>query len=193
MSTFPFVIVRENDKWFCYVSIPVKQETNNLIIGIDFNLRKWVAAPYRGQPLFFDASEYSEKIDRLQRLISKYHSKDNLEKVKENYHKIQEIIKLARGNFLALIKKKYGICTIAIERISGMFKLTKKESAMINNWLYKKTALRKFVLRAMAKGFNVIEIDPRNTTKLCYRCNSKVRIYGKHRRLIRCDNCGLKD
>lgn len=106
---------------------------------------------------------------------------------------MQEIVKLTHGNFLAEIKKRYGICTLAIEDISTMFKLTEKDNAMINNWLYKKTAMRKFVLRAMAKGFQVIEVDPRNTTKTCFRCGSSVKIYGRTKRLIRCDNCGLKD
>jgi len=64
---------------------------------------------------------------------------------------------------------------------------------MINNWLYKKTALRKFVLRAMAKGFNVVEVDPKGTSTTCHRCGNPVTIYGRTKRLIRCDSCGLKD
>lgn len=46
LSKFPFIMVRENDKWFIYVSIPVKIESNNLVVGIDLNVRKWVVAPY---------------------------------------------------------------------------------------------------------------------------------------------------
>jgi len=64
---------------------------------------------------------------------------------------------------------------------------------MINIWLYKKATLRKFVLRAMAKGFNVVEVNPAGTTKTCFRCGAPVKIYGRNQRLIRCDNCGLKD
>jgi len=193
LSKFPFVMVRENDKWFVYVSIPVKTQSNGLVVGIDFNLRKWVVAPYEGRPFFFDASEYAEKVDKLQRLINRAYTKKDYEKAREYYRKIQEIVKLAHGNFLAEIKKRYGICTLAIEDISTMFKLTEKENAMINNWLYKKTAMRKFVLRAMAKGFQVVEVNPRNTTKTCFRCGSPIKIYGRTKRLIRCDNCGLKD
>jgi len=193
LSTFPFVMVRENDKWFVYVSIPVETQSNGLVVGIDFNLRKWVAAPYEGKPLFFDASEYAEKVDELQRKINRAYTKKDYEKANEYYRVMQEVVKLAHGNFLKAIREKYGICTLAIENVETMFKLTDKESTMINNWLYKKTAMRKFILRAMAKGFNIVEVNPAGTTRTCFRCGSPVKIYGKTKRLIRCDNCGLKD
>lgn len=45
----------------------------------------------------------------------------------------------------------------------------------------------------MAKGFNVVEVNPAGTTTTCYRCGSKVELYGRRKRLIRCSNCGLKD
>jgi len=193
LTKYPFTMVRENDKWFVYVSIPVKPQSNGLVVGIDFNLNKWVAAPVEGRPLFFDVSEYTKKIDRLQRLISRAQSKGDKERAREYHKRIFDIVKLAHGNFLKAIKERYGICTLAIENISTMFKLTDKGNAMINNWLYKKTAMRKFVLRAMAKGFIVKEVNPKGTTKTCFRCGSPVKIYGRSKRLIRCDNCGLKD
>ena len=193
LSKFPFVIVRENDKWFVYVSISVEPSTNGKIVGIDFNVGKWVASPYEGRPLFFDVREYEANIDDLQRKISRAYQKKNYERANELYQKMTEIVKQAHGNFLKAIKERYGICTLAIEDVSTMFKLTEKENTMINNWLYKKTALRKFVLRAMAKGFNVVEVNPAGTTKTCHRCDAEVKIYGRRQRLIKCDNCGLKD
>jgi putative transposase len=193
LSTFPFVVARENDKLFVYVSIPVEQQLNGLVVGIDFNMGKWIASPYEGKPLFFDVRKYEESIDELQRKIGRAYQKKDYERANKLYQKITEIVKHAHGNFLKAIKERYGICTLAIEDISTMFKLTEKDSTMINNWLYKKTAMRKFVLRAMAKGFNVVEVNPAGTTKTCYRCGSEVKVYGKRQRLIRCDNCGLKD
>jgi transposase len=68
-----------------------------------------------------------------------------------------------------------------------------KDSRMINNWLYSKTALRQFALRAMAKGFDVVEVDPKDTSRLCHKCGSPVKIYGKHERLIECGFCGYRD
>ena len=193
LSKFPFVMVRENDKWFVYVSIPVEQQSNGLVVGIDFNMRKWVASPYKEKPLFFDVRKYEETIDDLQRKIGKAYQKKDYKKANKLHQKICEIVKHAHGNFLSEIKKRYGICTLAIEDISTMFRLTEKENTMINNWLYKKTAMRKFVLRAMAKGFNVVEVNPTGTTKTCFRCGAEVKIYGRTKRLIRCDNCGLRD
>jgi transposase len=193
LEGLPLVITRENEDWFAYVSIPMKADPNGLIVGIDFNLRKWVASPYEGQPMFFDVREYNEKIDRLQRLRSRYQSRGEEEKVKECFRKMREIVKLAHGNFLSKIMDKYGICNLAVEEVETIYKLVRKENEMINNWLYSKTALRQFILRAMAKGFNVIEVDPKDTTKLCHKCGGTVEIYGKHERLVACEKCGYKD
>jgi transposase len=193
LQGLPFVITRENEDWFAYVSIPVQNNGNKKIIGIDFNLRNWVASPYKGQPLFFDVREYANEIDRLQRLRSRYQKKGEEEKWNECYKKMREIVKLAHGNFLSRIKEKYGICNLAIEEIETIYKLVKKESKMINNWLFSKTALRQFALRAMAKGFNIIEVEPKDTTKLCHKCGNPVKIYGKHDRLVSCEKCGYKD
>jgi transposase len=193
LEGLPLVIACENEDWFAYVSIPVKADPNGLIVGVDFNMRKWVASPYEGQPIFFDVREYNEKIDRLQRLRSKYQSRGEEENVKECFRKMQGIVKLAHGNFLSKIMDKYGVCNLAVEEVETIYKLVRKENKMINNWLYSKTALRQFILRAMAKGFNVIEVPPKDTTRLCHKCGSPVKIYGKHERLVACEKCGYKD
>jgi putative transposase len=189
----PFVITRENSDWFAYVSIPVKTEPNGLVVGVDFNLRMWVASPYEGRPVFFDAREYEQKIDRSQRLRSRYQKRGEEENVSECFRKMREIVKQAHGNFLARITERYGICNLAIEDIETIYKLVEKNSKIINNWLYSKTALRQFALRAMAKGFNVVEVDPKDTSKLCHKCGSLVKIYGKHERLVACETCGYRD
>lgn len=189
----PFVITRENSDWFAYVSIPVKTEPNGLVVGVDFNLRMWVASPYEGRPVFFDVRKYDQKIDRLQRLRTRYQKKGEGESVNECFRKMREIVKLAHGNFLAKIIERYGVCNLAIEDIETIYKLTEKDNRMINNWLYSKTALRQFALRAMAKGFNVIEVDPKDTSRLCHRCGNPITIYGKHERLVACEACGYKD
>lgn len=117
LARYPFIMVRENDKWFVYVSIPVKREINDLVIGIDFNIGKWVASPYKGRPLFFDVREYEDRIDDLQRKISRAYQKRDYKRANRLYKKIHEIIKHAHGNFLKAIRECYGICTLAIEEI----------------------------------------------------------------------------
>ena len=194
LDGLPIVITRENSDWFAYVSIPVSQTSNGLIVGVDFNYRKWVASPYEGKPFFFDVREYVEKIDRLQRMASRFQSRGEEEKVKECYHLIREIVKLAHGNFLSGIKERFGVCTIAMEDIEKMYKMIEEiDSKMTNNWLNTKTALRQFILRAMAKGFEVVEVDPKDTSKTCHKCGNPVKIYGKHKRLASCDFCGYRD
>ena len=191
MSGFPFYLVRENDQWFVYVSIPVEKRINKTVVGVDFNFHKWVAASYEGRPLFFDVRSYVSRIDRIQRIISRKHRRG--EPVNELYRKIMDLVKLAHGNFLSRIMDRWSICTLAIEEIDAMFKMQKFDSKMLNNWLYTKTAFRKFSIRAMAKGFRVVEVDPRDTSRRCHRCGQKGIIYGKHGRLFKCPYCGLVD
>jgi transposase len=193
LEGLPLFITRENDDWFAYVSIPIQEEASDLVVGVDFNLRKWVVAPYEGPPLFFDAREYSDEIDRLQRLASRYQSRGEEERVRECFRKIRELVKLAHGNFLSRIRAKYGVCTLAIEDVEKMYELVEKGDKMVNNWLYYKTTLRQFSLRSMAKGFEVVEVDPEDTSRTCHKCGSPVKIYGRHKRLISCDRCGYKD
>jgi hypothetical protein len=109
LDGLPIVIAGENSDWFAYVSVPVSQASNGLIVGVDFNYRKWVASPYEGKPFFFDVGEYVEKIDRLQRVIARFQSRKEEEKVQECYRLIRESVKLAHGNFLSGIKEKFGI------------------------------------------------------------------------------------
>jgi transposase len=194
LDGLPIVITRENNDWFAYVSIPVSQNSNGLVVGVDFNYRRWVASPYEGKPFFFDAREYAEKIDRLQRLASRFQNRKEEEKVQECYHLIRETVKLAHGNFLSGIKERFGVCTIAMEDVEKMYKMIEEvDSKMTNNWLNTKTALRQFILRAMAKGFEVVEVDPKDTSRTCHRCGNSVKIYGKRGRLISCVSCGYRD
>ncbi|MEM1564288.1 MAG: hypothetical protein QW161_06435, partial [Candidatus Bathyarchaeia archaeon] len=178
ISHLPFMLVRENDKWFLYVSVKCSEKPNGKIIGVDFNFDKWVAAPYEGQPIFFNASRYSRKVDEIQRRISRWQSIISLNKNKEKVALAEErirylhdvrsrVVALAHGEFLARIREKYGVCTIGVEEVTTMYKLRDKGSRILNNWLYSKTSLRKFILRAMAKGFNVVEVNPEDTSSTC--------------------------
>jgi transposase len=192
LSQFPFTLVRENDKYFVYVSIPVQKSVVDCkVIGVDFNFRNWVASEPYGKPFFFNVKEYEKQIDDISKKIAK--AKRLGDNVDTLYHKRSSIVKLAHGNFISKLIERFGICTLAIESISTMYKLTKKGSKMVNNWLYSKTALRKFAIMAMVKGFNLVEVDPKETSQLCYRCGSKGVVYGKHQRLFQCFACGLKD
>jgi len=194
LDGLPIVITRENSDWFAYVSIPVSQASNDLVVGVDFNYRKWLASPYEGKPLFFEVEDYATKIDRLQRMASRFQSRREEEKVREYHRLIRETVKLAHGNFLSRIRERFGVCTIAMEDVEKMYKMIEEiDSKTTNNWLNTKTALRQFILRAMAKGFEVVEVDPKDTSRTCHKCGNPVKIYGKHSRLVSCGFCDYRD
>ena len=202
MLGYPTVIVKENDKWFAYVSIKVPQNVNENVVGIDFNFSKWVASPSEGQPLFFDATPYDMEINgiskQIQRIQGKIRASKDPEETEELDRKIKElyslrtsVVKRAHGNFLSRIEARYGKCTLVVERVSVLYKLVNKDKRDTNNWLYKKTSLGQFQMRAMAHGFEVKEINPAYTSSVCHRCGEFGITKGKHERIFECLNCGL--
>ena len=160
MMGYGITITQEAEKWFAYVQIPVEshqEEWIENVVGIDFNFRKWVAAGLDGRPLFFNVKEYTERIDRLYRLISRKQSEKRSEMDPENIDRIDNeikelyglrdfAVKEAHGNFISEIKDHFGYCTLAVEDVSKIYKLNEKNEnrGMTNNWLYKKTALSQF-------------------------------------------------
>ncbi len=209
MMGYGITITQEAEKWFAYVQIPVEshqEEWIENVVGIDFNFRKWVAAGLDGRPLFFNVKEYTERIDRLYRLISRKQSEKRSEMDPENIDRIDNeikelyglrdfAVKEAHGNFISEIKDHFGYCTLAVEDVSKIYKLNEKNEnrGMTNNWLYKKTALSQFQLRAMAHGLDVVEVNPSYTSQVCHRCGHMGVSYGKGERLFKCTVCGLKD
>ena len=207
MIGYPITITEEGEKWFAYVQIPVEShedEWKENVVGIDFNFRKWLASKMDGRPLIFPVKEYTERIERIHSLISRKQSemrsafdlerKDAIDKELKNLYGLREfVVKEAHGNFISEIRKRFGFCTLAVEDVSTMFRLSEHDRKMTNNWLYKKTALSQFQLRAMAHGLNVVEVNPSYTSQVCHKCGHIGISYGKGDRLFKCTNCDLKD
>jgi transposase len=204
MVGLPMMVVKENDKYFAYVQIKQEITHSETVVGVDFNFRKWVVSAVDGQPLFFDAEPYALEIEGISKMISRFRSRLDAEKdankiavleqkINELYAQQTAAVKRAHGNFLAAIEKKFGRCTLAVEDPKIMFRLKEKESGMTNNWLYKKTALSQFQLRAMAHGFEVASVNPAYTSKVCHKCNHLGKIDGKNSRIFSCPHCGLKN
>lgn len=207
MVGYGTTITEEADKWFAYVQIPVyshEDEWKEKIVGIDFNFRKWVAAMSDERPLIFNVKKYTDRIDQIHKQISKKQSamRDEIDtnkiniierEIKELYSLRDFAVKEAHGNFISEIKKRFGFCTLAVEEVSTMYRMGVHDKGMNNNWLYKKTALSQFQLRAMSHGLDVVEINPSYTSQVCHRCGHIGISYGKGKRLFKCMNCGLKD
>jgi putative transposase len=200
----PFAIVREDDRWYAYISAPNKTEPNGNVVGIDFNEATWVASKVDGRPLFFDVHGYAHEVTRLQDLISKSNRNCPIGgrcryckkkcNVQQLYDQRTAILKRCQGDFLAEITKRWGVCTLGIECIDVMYAMLRdtKKARSVRNWLNTKLCMRKFVMRATSKGFDVIEVDPAYTSQRCHKCGEIGEIYGDHFRLFKC-KCGLRD
>lgn len=207
MVGYSVMVTEEAEKWFAYVQIPVKFDDAGIeqkIVGIDFNFRKWVAAMVDGRPLMFDAQPYGDEIDRISQLISRKQSYMRLandpDRITQLEKEIDELyalrtaaVKRAHGNFLSAIMERFGHCTLVVEEVATMYRLGTHDKGLTNNWLYKKTALSQFQLRALSHGFNVLEVNPSWTSQACHRCGHIGITYGKGDRLFQCSVCDLTD
>jgi putative transposase len=201
----PFAIAREDDRWYAYISAPNNSKPNSNVVGIDFNEATWVASMADGRPLFFDVRGYAHEVTRLQDLISRAQRDCPIRgrcryckkkcNVQELYDQRTAILKRCQGEFLAEIAKRWGVCTLGIECIDVMYAMVRdiKKTRSVRNWLNSKLCMRKFVMRATSKGFDVIEVDPAYTSQNCHKCGEIGEIYGDHFRLFKCKSCDLKD
>lgn len=207
MMGLPMMVVKENDKYFAYVQIATELTFSDLVVGIDFNYSKWVAAPTEGLPLFFDARGYGKEVEAISKKISALMSykatlsnKEDINVVftqlNDLYSQRTAVVKRAHGNFLSELEKKFGRCILAVEDPSKIYKLTNKGSKITNNWLNTKTVLGQFQLRALAHGFNIPEegnVNPAYTSQVCHRCKHVGYFKGKQGRIFYCLNCGLNN
>jgi len=186
MTSFPFFIARDNDRWFAYISIPLKKvERKPKIVGIDLNLGKWVAAEETGRPHIFRVSDFEREVEHYSRLI-RWLNREKKDASDEFKSRRDAMIR-THTVFLDELEKRWGICTLAVENVKVMYKLPENRNRLINNWLYTKTAIGRFIMAAMIRGFEVIEVNPYNTSKACHRCGNLVIEKG---RLITCPTPG---
>lgn len=217
-TSYPAFIFKEGANYFLSMSIPLKKRWDknriSIYVGIDLNQRKHVASFYNPltsryeKNIFFDLRPIDKKIKELQRkinLIQKGRRSEELsdsekEKIKSLYEGIKKVIQKGHGDFISkLIKEadKYwekGFNVVfVLEDLKGITKRVTKRDPSFNGWLHSKWCYHKFAIMLETKAYPVVYINPKNTSIKCHKCGSKVKIYGKHNRLIECSTCGYKD
>jgi predicted RNA-binding Zn-ribbon protein involved in translation (DUF1610 family) len=194
LAAYPFVLARENDRWFAYVSIPLepKQALEAKVVGVDFNMGLWVASEAVGRPLLFRPSIYERQVEKIQRCLSRLYAegKTSGEEVERLYSAREAAVRRAHADFLKAIRGRWGLCTLAVESVKTLYRLRENRDRRINSWLYTKTALRAFVMKAMVEGFQVVEVNPAYTSRKCHRCGAEVEARGRQ---ISCPSCGLRN
>jgi len=168
-------------------------------IGLDVNLVKLVF--YDGKKVrrkdtqFIKALSLRAKAEEIQRKYPKRwrYNKRILNRVRELHRKAKNIVidgsrKFAKKFVLFALKKRHAI---TLEELTGLIEELRSMNKQ-NRWktlyLDYRTLQNAIVTKAMEYNVPVIFIDPRGTSKLCYRCGTELVFHG---RLGICPRCGF--
>jgi len=169
------------------------------VIGLDVNLRKLVF--YDGKKVrrentpFVKALSLRAKAEEIQRKYPerwKYNDKI-LNRVRSLHREAKNIVidgsrKFAKGLVLFALKKRHAI---TLEELTGLIeelRSMKKKNRWKTLYLDYRTLQNAIVTKAIEYNVPVIFVDPRGTSKLCYRCGAELIYEG---RLGICPKCGF--
>jgi len=186
-----------------YVSIVFevryKPFTPQGVIGLDINLVKLVY--YDGRKVrrvdtpFVKALSLRAKAEEIQRKYPKRwrYNERILKRMKELHRKAKNVVidwsrKFAKKLVLFALKKKYAV---ALEELTGLIE-EMNETSKKTRWKLSSLDYRilqnAIVTKAIEYNVPLYFVDPRGTSKLCYRCGNKLVFYG---RLGICPRCGF--
>jgi len=168
-------------------------------IGLDVNLVKLVY--YDGKKVrredtpFVKALSLRAKAEEIQRKYSKRwrYNKRILNRVRSLHRKAKNVVidgsrKFAKRLVLFALKKRHAI---TLEELTGLIEELRSMSKQ-NRWktmyLDYRTLQNAIITKAIEYNVPVTFIDPRGTSKLCYRCGTELMFYG---RLGICPRCGF--
>jgi len=168
-------------------------------IGLDVNLVKLVL--YDGKKVrredtpFVKALSLRAKAEEIQRKYPKRwrYNKRISNRVKSFHRRAKNMIidesrKFAKELVLFALEKRYAI---TLEELTGLIEELRSMNKQ-NRWktlhLDYRTLQNAIITKAIEYNVPVIFIDPRGTSKLCYRCGTELVFYG---RLGVCPRCGF--
>jgi len=168
-------------------------------IGLDVNLVKLVY--YDGKKVrredapFVKALSLRAKAEEIQRKYPKrwMYNKRISNRVKSLHRRAKNIVidesrKFAKELVLFALEKRYAI---TLEELTGLIEELRSMNKQ-NRWktlhLDYRTLQNAIITKAIEYNVPVIFIDPRGTSKLCYRCGTELVFYG---RLGVCPRCGF--
>jgi len=168
-------------------------------IGLDINLVKLVyydGKKVRGENApFIKALSLRAKAEEIQRKYPKRWRYNNriLNRVKSLHERAKNVVidesrKFAKKLVLFALEKKYAI---TLEELTGLIEELRSMNKQ-NRWkalyLDYRTLQNAIITKAIEYNVPLYFIDPRGTSKLCYRCGSELVFYG---RLGVCPKCGF--
>lgn len=175
---------------------------NDAVIGIDRGINYIATATDGERALFFGGGH----IKHVRRKYQTTRASLQRKKAQKNTRSIRRVLKRQSGRQARFMRnenhvisrriidfaKETGSPTLAIERLDGIReqRQRKEQRRELNQWAFYQ--LEQFLrYKAEVQGFDVIEVDPRNTSRGCSRCGYVSRS-NRHRHDFRCKACGYE-
>lgn len=199
------LFIDKKKKVFIAVSFKTEVETvekpNDAVIGIDRGINNIAVATDGKRASFYGGGHLKHVRWRYQQTRASLQSK----KAKKNTRSIRRVLKRQSGKQAQFAKDinhqvskgiidfatQTGNPTIAIEALKGIreHRLRKKQRRELNQWPFYQLA--EFIrYKAEAKGFEVIEIDPKYTSQGCSQCGH-VSKNNRKRHVFLCKACNF--
>ena len=193
-------LVKEDGEWYAYFTLekPFRDYEPQTPIGVDLGERNLatVVALVNGKPTkgtFFRGSEIKEVRHKYFNIRRKLQEKKRLDVVRRLRGKERKIVE----HELHVISKKiveyakqFPAPVIVMEKLTGIrenFEKGKKLNRRFHSLPFRKLQTM-IEYKAKLQGVKVVYVNPKNTSKTCYRCGYVTHVDGRE---YRCPKCSM--
>ena len=183
--------------------VPDMNKPNDAVIGVDRGINYLAVVTDGKRQRFFAGGHIKHVRERYDRTRAGLQRK----KAQTNTRSVRRVLKRLSGRKARFMRdvnhqvskqvvefaRETGNPTIAVEALEGIrdhaFRMRKAQRKQINSWAFYQ--LQEFIAyKADALGFEVLEIDPRNTSKGCSQCGY-TDAGNRHGHIFSCKACGF--
>lgn len=193
-------LFKRNDMWFAMLPIkttPAGRSGDKTFIGIDLGIVKIATLSTPDTVKIFNGKEIRHKREHFADIRKRYQKHNRLDKVKlskgherrwmtDTNHKIsKEIVDIAAQCDNPVI------CFEKLEGIRERARSSKRFNRMMSSWAFKQ--LVDFTIyKSRRIGIEVLLVDPRNTSRRCYKCGFTSRSNRQTQANFRCKKCDFQ-
>ena len=195
-------LFQRNGDW--YVMLPVRithtpaaRGGEPTFIGVDLGIVRHATIATPDRLIFFDGKAARNRREHFADVRRRYQRHRRIDRVKDQRGKERRWMadlnhKLSRqiGNIAA----QYQNQVIVLERLDGIRYRTrgsKRFNRMVASWTFR-DLVSKIQYKAARLDIPVVFVDPRNTSKTCFRCGHATRSNRPNQATFRCVKCGYR-
>ncbi len=191
-------LFQRNDQWYAMLPVkpmPARRSGDKTFIGIDLGIARIATLSTPDMVKIFDGKEIRHKREHFADIRKRYQKHGRIDKVKmtkgherrwtaDTNHKISKAIVDIASQYENPI-----ICFEKLEGIRERARGSKRFKRMMASWAFRQLA-DMVVYKSKRIGIKVQFVDPRNTSKTCYKCGHISRSNRISQANFQCVKCG---